>query len=88
LGPPPHRIDGQLGKLTETAVGRDGPNRAGTGEKHGCPWAGAKLGVPDRLDPQQRHEQDLVTAPAQQCCRSLTFRFRSGDEKAHALIQR
>jgi hypothetical protein len=88
LATPPHRVDGQMSKLTETAVGRNGPDPIGAGEKHRRPRAGAKLGVRHWLDPQQRHKQHLMTALAQQCRGPLAFRFRSGDEEAHALIRR
>ena len=65
FGASPHGVDGQIGELTESAMGRNGPDRIGAGEKHGCPWAGAKLGFGNGFDPQQRHKQHLVTAPAQ-----------------------
>ena len=69
-------------------MGRGRAHRIGTGEHDARPRAGAEARIRDRLDPQQRHQPDLMAAGTQPRRGPPALRFRPGDKKAHALTPR
>ena len=72
------------GSLIEPLARRMRGDRAGgigAGDDDAAP-VGAQLGV-DRLDPEQRRDQHLMTARAQRGRGALAVLLRAGDDDAH-----
>src|SRR5215475_5305545 len=57
--------------------------RVGTGHRHRIPRTLAEFSLVEQFDPQNRSEQHVAATRTQLLHRSLSIRFRSGDEDAH-----
>ena len=75
-------VSRQSDHLLETALRRKSPDRIGAGEQDRGPRAGAEMGVPHRLDPQQRQFQNLMPEHTQARRGAGAISFRPGDEEA------